>query len=396
MVAFVSKEPPVKKAWSEGLIISKSRPSTAGKSPTALRRLIRQGEQAAAGSGSAAPATKDATSSSITLTSEHTLDDVLHDSVRTRPPTGRFVVLSFSSADTDIPAASQVALSVPPLQTSASMPATESAGNDHSLPDLEHATGTLSTTPSHDSSADDFYESQTVNSAFAINVYVPNWNITNNARVDDSIICRNLLDHVTPLDYWAALRNQGDVGFLDAFNINIAQHICMASELRLRYEHEIMTRENFEKKYTDSAATVQQRDVVSDDLRVRLKKSKAEVAKVIELRKRVSDLEATVIVKVGDLASLRTENEEFVSQQDVAERRFKECVTKLDARIADVRHDMDNDLYPHMLTAIAGRSLEAGVVHGKAGRSLAQIKAYDPEVEGKYVVVVSEFEGVFS
>ncbi|GKF81412.1 hypothetical protein Tco_0240014, partial [Tanacetum coccineum] len=177
-----------------------------------------------------------------------------------RPPTGRFVVLSSIFADTDIPVASQVAPSVPPLQTGASMPATESAYNDHSLPDPEHATGTLSTTPSHDSSADDFYESQTVNSASAMNVYV-------------------------------ALRNQGDAGFLDAFNINIAQHICMASELRLHYEHEIITREKFEKKFIDSAITVQQRNVESDDLRVRLEKSEAKFSKVIELRKRISDLE---------------------------------------------------------------------------------------------------------
>ncbi|GKC79120.1 hypothetical protein Tco_1129894, partial [Tanacetum coccineum] len=94
---------------------------------------------------------------------------------------------------------------------------------------------------------------------------------------------------------------------------------------------------------------------------------------------------------------------------------------------------MDNDLYPHMLTAIAGRrwvvghdfrlavykcacsvechsalgkvisiainkgiqqGLEAGIVHGKASRSLAQVEAYDLEAEGKYIVAVSEFDGV--
>ncbi|GKG56892.1 hypothetical protein Tco_0582243, partial [Tanacetum coccineum] len=47
--------------------------------------------------------------------------------------------------------------------------------------------------------------------------------------------------------------------------------------------------------------------------------------------------------------------EEFVSQQDAAEQHFTEHAAKLDARIADVRRDMDNDLYLHMLTAIAGR-----------------------------------------
>ncbi|GKB12694.1 hypothetical protein Tco_0846617 [Tanacetum coccineum] len=170
---------------------------------------------------------------------------------------------------------------------------------------------------------------------------------------------------------------------------------------------------------------------------------------------------ARCAVKVGELATLRTENvglvekvsalesegdglknqvvgegkmrEEFALQQDAAERRFAERASELDARIVDVRRDMDNDLYPYMLTVIAGRrwvighglclavykcapsvecrsamgkvismainkgiqqGLKAGVVHGKAGRSLAQLEAYDPEVERKYVAAVSEFENI--
>ncbi|GJX66618.1 hypothetical protein Tco_0300961, partial [Tanacetum coccineum] len=118
---------------------------------------------------------------------------------------------------------------------------------------------------------------------------------------------------------------------------------------------------------------------------------------------------------------------------DAAEWRFTECAAELDACIADVRHDMDNDLYPHMLTTIAGQrwvvghgfclavykcahsvechsalgkvismainkgiqqGLGAGIVHGKAGRSLAKVEAYDPDVEGKYVAAVSNFKGV--
>ncbi|GJT45078.1 retrovirus-related pol polyprotein from transposon TNT 1-94, partial [Tanacetum coccineum] len=107
-MAFVSGSPPAKKAQTEGIVISDSRPSTAGKSPTALRRLIRQDEQATAGSGSAAAATEDVTSSSVTPTQERALEDASRDNVRTCPPSGRFVVLSSGSADTDIPATSQV------------------------------------------------------------------------------------------------------------------------------------------------------------------------------------------------------------------------------------------------------------------------------------------------
>ncbi|GKG46042.1 hypothetical protein Tco_0498488, partial [Tanacetum coccineum] len=74
-----------------------------------------------------------------------------------------------------------------------------SDGCTSSFPELE--AGAFSATPSQGSSTDDFYESRTINSATAINVYVPNWNITNNAWIDNPVTCRNLLDYVTPPGY---------------------------------------------------------------------------------------------------------------------------------------------------------------------------------------------------
>ncbi|GKD91111.1 hypothetical protein Tco_1366618, partial [Tanacetum coccineum] len=341
MVAFVSGEPPVKKARTEGRML------------LLLLLLLQRGML-----------------------------------LRMHPPSGRFVVLSSSSANTDIPVASQVVPLVSPSQAGASVPAAESAGDSYPLPAPEHETGTLSATPSHDSSADDFYESQTIDSATAMNVYVPNWNVTNNARVNDPVICCNFLDHVTPPDYWAALRNQGDVGRVSDLEAAISLNIDEAASL---------TTQN------------------------------------IGLLEKVSALELERDSLKNQVVGEGKMREEFMSLQDVAERRFTERATELDASIADVRHDMDNDLYPHMLTAIAGRrwvagygfrldvykctrsikcrsamgkaismainkgiqqGLEARIVHGKAGRYLAQIEAYDPEVEEKYVVAVSEVESV--
>nr|GEY77033.1 hypothetical protein [Tanacetum cinerariifolium] len=173
-VAFVSGSSLVKKARTKGIVSSDSRPSKVGKSPTALRRLTRQGEQAAAGSGSAAPAMEDVTSSSITPTPERALEDALHDNVRTRPPSGRFVVLSSGSVDTDIHATPQVVPLVSSSQAGVSVHVTESTGDGLPLSALELGTGTLSATSSQGSSADDFCESHTIDSATAMNVYIPN------------------------------------------------------------------------------------------------------------------------------------------------------------------------------------------------------------------------------
>nr|GEU84864.1 transposase (putative), gypsy type [Tanacetum cinerariifolium] len=255
MVAFASGSLPVKKAQTEGIVIYDSWPDTAGKSPFALQRLSRQNERASTGSGSAVPATEDVTSSFVTHTPQFAHKDASHDNVVP------LVTLDPTGANAHVAA---------------------SMSGDHRSP--------------------------------VLNVYVPNWNVVNNDRLASLVTCRNLLDHVTPPGYWAALRNQHDAMFLDAVNVNSAHHVCMVFELRLRYEHEIMIRENFEKKFTDGAAIIQQRDAEIVDLNTRLEKYEADAAEVIELRKRVSDLEATISVKVGELANLRTENVSLVEK----------------------------------------------------------------------------------
>ncbi|GKF36519.1 hypothetical protein Tco_0113277, partial [Tanacetum coccineum] len=140
--------PPVKKARTEGVVISDSRPSTAGKSPTALRRLIRQSGQADTGSGSVAPAAEDATSSSVTPTSEHASEGDFRDNVRTRSPSSRLVVLSSSSTDTDIPTSPQVVPLVSSAQADSNVLVTEPASDarSSSVPELEAVA--LSATPS--------------------------------------------------------------------------------------------------------------------------------------------------------------------------------------------------------------------------------------------------------
>nr|GEU87087.1 hypothetical protein [Tanacetum cinerariifolium] len=153
---------------------------------------------------------------------------------------------------------------------------------------------------------DNFYDSQTVNTATADNIYIPEWGVTNGARVDNPALCRNLLDHITPHAY-----------------------------------------------------------------RTRLERAKREAVEVGSLRGRVSKMEAEVAVKSQEVETLGKQNaellskkevvgkaklrEEFKSFQDAEARCFEQKSTELESRIADVRRDMDNDLYPYMFIVIAER-----------------------------------------
>ncbi|GJS46463.1 hypothetical protein Tco_0596584 [Tanacetum coccineum] len=158
-VAYVSRSLSMKKARAEGVVIPESRPATAGKSPTALQRLFKQSGQTDIGSGSATAAMEDFVSSFATPTplQEYEDDSGHGDNVRTCHPSGRFIVLSSGSTDTDIAASPQVVPSIPSIlaivNSSTVEPVVETRGSsvpetEVGMPSIsENETGTLSTTP---------------------------------------------------------------------------------------------------------------------------------------------------------------------------------------------------------------------------------------------------------
>nr|GEV46835.1 hypothetical protein [Tanacetum cinerariifolium] len=125
---------------------------------------------------------------------------------------------------------------VPSIQANVNVFVIEPVGETRESSALKNEVRALSATLIQGSSTDDFYESQTIDSATALNVYSPNYNVTSNARIDNPAICQNFLDH---------------------------------------------------------------RDAEITNLKAKLERSKAKAVEVTELRKRVFDLEATVAAKIS-------------------------------------------------------------------------------------------------
>ncbi|GJS79922.1 hypothetical protein Tco_0729803 [Tanacetum coccineum] len=394
--------PPMKKARMGGVSVV----TTVGKSLLVIRKLIKQ---ANVDSGTATSHVEEFMYSFVTPTTEHDCEDesVLNhgDNVRTCPP-GRYVVLSSSSADTDNLNSPQVVQLVPSVQANTDVVATEPPGatHDSSVPMTEVG------------------RSSTIDSATAQNIYVPNWNVTNSARMNDLVMCRNL---------WIMCLRQG-IGLLF---------------LRLRYEHEITVREKFEKKFIDSSEVIQQRDAEIVELRSKLRKAEDEAADVVDVRGKVYELETVAAGRVEELASLSVYNvelsgqvegeaklkEQFMAMQDDAVQCLIDRNSALDARLSELSCQVDSELYPHMLTAVAGRrwvighglrlafmkccesveyqtalgkvvslaidqgiqqGLEAGIDHSKAGRDLSMVEAYDLGVKTQYEEELKELENV--
>ncbi|GJY44916.1 hypothetical protein Tco_0433129 [Tanacetum coccineum] len=388
-------ELPAKRLRADATVASEAIPSTGGKSHVALKRLELQRGPQGIGSSSVSPLVVGFVSSSITLTLE---PDAPEDSGSTQ-------------GGGDVAAASTGWVGALGNNVEAST----------SVPDAASPT-------------DDFYDSQTVKTATVDNIYVLKWGVTNGARVDNTALCRNLLDHITPPGYWAMLRNLSPVAFLDGFNINSAQHTCMIFELRLRHEHEIMTREKFQKKFTDNCAVVQQRDAKNAALRTRLEKAEREAAEVVLLCGRVSELETGVAVKSQEVDILGKQNAELLSKvsalesergelnrhviklggdceylrkEAVGEAKLREefksfqDVEALSVRLAVMKYAQSAECQSTLGKVITlavnkgiQEGLEAGIEHGKSVRTLAQVEAYDPEVKDDFVSAVTDFKNV--
>nr|GEU61757.1 hypothetical protein [Tanacetum cinerariifolium] len=112
-----------------------------------------------------------------------------------------------------------------------------------------------------------------------------------------------------------------------------------------------------------------------------------------QLSQHVYDLQAQVTSE----EKIKSAFEEFkIYEDDKVEQR---CA-KMDARLDKLSMDFDEERYPHMLTAIArcrlakgmSEGLKQDIEHGRAGRDLADIKAYDPEADSKYVKALHDLK----
>nr|GFC00553.1 hypothetical protein [Tanacetum cinerariifolium] len=104
---------------------------------------------------------------------------------------------------------------------------------------------------------------------------------------------------------------------------------------------------------------------------------------------------STLQEQVSGEEKLKAAFEEFKQFEDNwVEQRCAEIDACLDA----LSIDFDEELYPHMLTAIAGHKWMTGhglclavmkcVEHGQAKLDLKAIEAYDPEAEAKYIAAL--------
>ncbi|GJW54807.1 hypothetical protein Tco_0098892 [Tanacetum coccineum] len=196
-------------------------------------------------------------------------------------------------------------------------------------------------------------------------IFQPGWGVTNNCRLDTSNICLDVVDHIVPPGYFSELRHLPNDDFLGQYNINLARQVALGSQLRLRFEQEI----RLQKRATKSVARRDQRIQAREE----------------EIQKLEQEINALRVV--GTEHKTFGIRWEFKKYKD--ERESIRCA-EMDARLDALSIDFDEELYPHMLTAIAGRRWVMG-----HGLRLAMLKcaeslelSYDPKAEAKFMATM--------
>ncbi|GJT45037.1 hypothetical protein Tco_0953752 [Tanacetum coccineum] len=246
--------------------------------------------------------------------------------------------------------------------------------------------------------------------------------------------------HIAPPGVFLELRQLPNDEFLNQYNINLARQVAMGSKLRLKFEKEA-------KLLKKSIAQVARRDqrIKAKEKQIKnleaLLEAEADMKKVVEaknaelvkelecLRSQFSDLQlsnqqlsqqvSTLQAQITSEEKIKAAFEEFKKYED---DKVEQRCAEMDARLDKLSVDFDEELYPHMLTAIGGRrwvighdlrlavmkcsetpelrqafanvvspglvrgmrkGLEHGIEHGKAGRDLEVVEAYDPEAHSK-------------
>ncbi|GJX24859.1 hypothetical protein Tco_0231155 [Tanacetum coccineum] len=216
--------------------------------------------------------------------------------------------------------------------------------------------------------------------------------------------------------------------------------VAMGSQLRLRFEQEVrLLKEAMEKGLFNQTKNLEALLEAEVDMKKVAEAKNVELAKELEsLRAKFSDLQVNNIQLSQQVSSLQAQIigkerikavfEEFKRyEDDKVEQQYAEMYARLDK----LSIDFDEELYPHMLTAIAGRrwlighdlrlavlkcaespeirqtftdvvsaglakgmseGLQYGIEHGKAGRDLGYVKAYDPKANDKFVKALKDLK----
>ncbi|GJX35016.1 hypothetical protein Tco_0246573, partial [Tanacetum coccineum] len=203
---------------------------------------------------------------------------------------------------------------------------------------------------------------------------------------------------------------QEDFSGAKSYNVNLARQVAMGSQLRLRFEQEARLLKKAMAKIAKLDQRIQAREEYIKKLEQETNSLTTVDTEVQGLRNQAMNLETLLEAEAQVTGEERIKSafEEFKKYED--EWVNSRCA-EMDARLDKLSVDFDEELYPHMLTAIVGHRWVIG--HGlrlavmkcaessKIRRAFADvgsaglakdIEGYDPEANNKLIKALQDLK----
>nr|GEV81378.1 hypothetical protein [Tanacetum cinerariifolium] len=248
--------------------------------------------------------------------------------------------------------------------------------------------------PSYTARQDLLMGSQELDAETLHQVFVSQWNVSNDSLLDDYDVSRKFVDYLAPPALFSRIRKM-DYHYL--FMKKSLDSECEKQDdlLKAREEEienlkaQLPPKEtgmnmslNNEKEYFDGKVAELQSSVSTKDFELK------------DLNVAVHALETTCFGLCDRLLGYERLKEQIEEFQDIQMNIVNDKVAKLDANLLEMALHLGEKFYPHLLTTLSGRSraikkgmkdgLSTDIDHGKAGRSQADVVAYNPAVEANY------------
>ncbi|GJV54720.1 hypothetical protein Tco_1455725 [Tanacetum coccineum] len=213
---------------------------------------------------------------------------------------------------------------------------------------------------------------------------------------------------------------------LSSSNTNLSRSNSKIIKKSFNPNNCLSKRKRLESKCESQADLLKAKDVEIENLKAQMLLKEAEAAEAAHLYIQVSAVEATEKMHADEIDVLKQRNVDLENEKDSLDGKVKDGlvdqVAKLDADLLEMALHLEEKFYPHLLTTISSQrwllthslklaivkclnsqeylsalgaaisraiekgmqdGLSAGIVHGKEGRSLADVAAYNPATEAE-------------
>ncbi|GKA27782.1 hypothetical protein Tco_0713950, partial [Tanacetum coccineum] len=261
-------------------------------------------------------------------------------------------------------------------------------------------------------------------------VYVPRWDVTNGSRLDDNRDCREMVDEFSPPKFFAsvAIRLRAKASKFETAEKSLRDEIRSLKERNDALEKE-KGRLGVRVVDLSTSVKVREQEVAALDAvvtTVKLQNDRLGLSKVHELETSSAGLREKVAVYENCMSQL--EKFKYERMKEVNDK-----FDKLDADVIEMALHLEERFYPRLLTTIAGRmwllthgiklviakclhspeylsalgaaisraiekgiqdGLAAGITHGREGRVLSDVAAFNPFAESDYISALQELQDV--